>query len=209
LQDIQKRNARHCEKTGRVYILSGLITCPSCGGKLVGAHCKSKATQKSYFSYRCNHNTKNKTCTNRMSLSEIKLEKQLLDNLEQYVLNEEIRVKEISEKNKPAVNNTKKIAAIKKEMERLNKMYRKGNIEEDEYDAEFAVLRKDLKMLEAAMEKPKEKDFTALKKLVESDYRTIYEALDREHRKAFWRNIIKEFTVGEDRKIIPESIVFF
>lgn len=209
LQDIQKRNTRHCEKTGRVYIFSGMINCPSCGSRLVGAHYKAKATQKSYFSYRCNHYCKNKHCTNNKSLNEGKLEKQLLDNLEQYVQNEVIKVKEISEKSKPAIDNTKKIATIKKEMERLNKMYRKGNIEEEEYDAEFAVLKKDLKRLEASMEMPKERDFTALKQLVESDYRTMYEALDREHRKAFWRNIIKEFAVGEDRKIIPESIVFF
>lgn len=209
LQDIQKRNTRHCEKTGRFYIFSSMINCPSCGGRLVGTHYKAKATQKSYFSYRCNNYSKNKNCTNNRSFNEGKIEKQLLDNIEQYVQNEIINVKEISEKNKPMVDNTKKIAAIKKEMDRLNKMYRKGNIEEDEYDDEFAVLKKDLKTLEAAMEIPKERDLTALKELIESDYRTIYESLDREHRKAFWRNIIKEFVIGEDRKIIPESVIFF
>lgn len=209
LQEIQKRNTKHFEKTGRVYIFAGMITCPSCGGRMVGTHYKAKETQKSYFSYRCNNYSKNKNCTNNMSINEGKIEKQLLDNLEQYVQNEVINVREITQKNKPAIDNSKKIDSIKKEMERLNKMYRKGNIEEDEYDAEFAVLKKDLKMLEAAMVMPKERDLTALKQLVESDYRTIYEALDREHRKAFWRNIIKEFTVGEDRKIVPESIIFF
>jgi hypothetical protein len=50
---------------------------------------------------------------------------------------------------------------------------------------------------------------SALKELLESDYRTIYEALDKPHRKAFWRNIIKEFTVDENRQIVPESVIFF
>ena len=37
----------------------------------------------------------------------------------------------------------------------------------------------------------------------------VYEALDKPHKKAFWRNLIKEFTVDENRQIIPESVIFF
>ena len=106
------------------------------------------------------------------------------------------------------LDNTKKIEEIKKEMKRLTTAYRKGRVEEDEYDRDYAELEKELSKLEP-VDKPEEKDLSALKKLVESDYRTIYEALDRPHKKAFWRNIIKEFTIDEDRQIIPESIIFF
>jgi hypothetical protein len=144
-----------------------------------------------------------------MSLGEKTVEKQLLDNIAQYVENEVVRVAEIKEKESPKVDNTKKIEAVKKEMDRLNKMFRKGRIEEDEYDDEYDVLAKKLKTLEAAAEEAKEKDLSAIKALVESDYRTIYDALDRPHRKAFWRNFIKELSVDQNRKIIPESIVFF
>ena len=70
------------------------------------------------------------------------------------------------------------------------------------------MLERELKQLEA-VEKPKERDLSALKKLLESDFRTMYDSLNREHKKAFWRNVLKEFSLGEDRKIIPESIVFF
>ena len=93
-------------------------------------------------------------------------------------------------------------------MDRLNKMYRKGNIEEEEYDKEFDELKKELKKLED-IEKPVERNLDGLKELLESDFRTIYEALDKEHKKAFWRNTIKEFTIGENRKIVQESIIFF
>ena len=210
IQDIQKRNSKHFETTGRVYIFSSMIKCRSCGGSLVGSHYKAKSTGKSTFSYRCNHYGKNKACTNNHSISEKKIEKQLLDNLEQFVANEIVRVQEISEKAKPGIiDNTKKVEALKKEMARINLMFRKGNIEEDEYDKDVAEIKRKLKKLESVMDNQPERDLTALKQLVESDYRTIYEALDREHRKAFWRKFIKQFRMAEDRKIDPESIIFF
>lgn len=209
IQSILKRNSRTFEATGRIYIFTGLIRCRCCGGNLVGNHVRVKSSGNSSFSYRCNQHEKNKKCDNNHSISERKIEKQLLDNLDRYVENEFVKVTEIAEKNKPDIDNTKKIEAIKKEMARLNKMYRKGNIEEDEYDKDFAVLKKEIKQLEATMEKPEERDLEALRKLVESDYRTIYEALDRPHKKAFWRKIIKQFTMTEDRKIDPDSIIFF
>ena len=143
-----------------------------------------------------------------MALNEKKIEAQLLDNLDQYISNEIVRVNSIKEKKNPVQDNTKKIDEIKKEMKRLNTMFRKGRMEEDEYDKDFAELEHELKKLEA-VEKPEEKDLTAVVELMESDYRTIYEALDKPHKKAFWRNTIKDFTIGEDRQIIPESIIFF
>ena len=207
IQAILKRNARHSPRTDRVFLFAGLINCPICGRKLSGnyhfAHGKYH-----FFTYRCNTFRQHKMCTYNPTLNEKKLEKQLLDNLDKYVAREIVRVKTIREKKSPMLDNTKKIEEIKKEMKRLTTAYRKGRVEEDEYDRDYAELEKELSKLEP-VDKPEEKDLSALKKLVESDYRTIYEALDRPHKKAFWRNIIKEFTIDEDRQIIPESIIFF
>jgi septal ring factor EnvC (AmiA/AmiB activator) len=163
---------------------------------------------KPIFSYRCNQYRLNKICTNKMALNEKKIERQLLDNLDQYISNEVARVKSISEKKSAVIDNSKKIEEIKKEMKRLTIAYRKGRVEEDEYDKDYAELESELKKLEA-VEKPEEKDLTALKSLAESNYRTIYDALDKPHKKAFWRSIIKEFVVDETRQIVPDSIIFF
>ena len=207
VQGILKRTARNHKAPERVFIFSGILKCYCCGRNMTG-NFHSKGAGREFFAYRCNKYRIDKVCVNSMALNENKVEAQLLDNLDQYISNEIVRVKSIKEKNSPAIDNSKKIAALKKEMERLNTMFRKGRIEEDEYDKDFAELEADLKKLEA-VEKPEEKDLTALAKLMESDYRTIYEALDKPHKKAFWRNIIKEFTVDENRQIIPESIIFF
>lgn len=208
IQGILKRNARHSPDTGKVFLYSGLIKCPHCGRNLVGNYYLRKGMKTPIHSYRCNYYRQSKLCVNNMALNEQKIETQLLNNLDQYIAIEIVKVTSIKEKKTPEIDNSQKIAAIKKEMNRLNTMFRKGRISEEEYDKDYAELEAELKKLEA-VETPEERDLTALVKLMESDYRTIYEALDRPHRKAFWRNIIKEFTVGEDRQVIPESIIFF
>lgn len=207
IQEILKRTARYSKDNNRVFFFSGIIKCPLCGWNLVGNYTKHTETRE-YYAYRCNQYRLNKMCTFNPALNEAKIEKQLLDNLEQYVSNEIAKVKSISEKKNPAIDNTKKIEELKKEMKRLTVAYRKGRVEEDEYDVDYTALEKELKKLES-VEKPEERDLEPLVKLMESDYRTIYEALDRPHKKAFWRKIIKEFTVDENKNIIPDSIIFF
>ena len=207
IQAILKRNARNSPTPDRVFLFSGMIKCYCCGRNLTGNYYhRDRITP--IFHYRCNLYRLDKKCENKLALNEKKVEKQLLDNLDQYITNEIVRVNSIKEKKSPAMDNTKKIEELKKEMKRLTIAYRKGRVEEDEYDKDYAELESELKKLEA-VEKPEEKDLTALVKLMESDYRTIYEALDKPHRKAFWRQVIKEFTIDENRQIIPESIIFF
>ncbi len=207
IQNILKRNATYFEGTSQVYLFTGVIKCRCCGRNLIG-NCNNKQNTKPTLSYRCNKYRVDKACSNHHSIAETIIEKQLLDNLDKYIENEIIKVESIEEKKNPVVDHSKKIESIKKEMERLNKMFRKGNIEEDEYDKEFAELKTELKKLEEA-DKPIERNLDGLKELLESDFRTLYDSLDKDHKKAFWRNTIKEFTIDENRKIVPESIIFF
>lgn len=207
IQAILKRNTRKSPTPDRVFLFSGMVRCYHCGRSMAGNyHHNNRVTP--IFQYRCNKHRMHKDCINNTAPNEKKLEQQLLDNLDQYIANEIVRVKSIQEKNSPVIDNSKKIEEIKKEMKRLTIAYRKGRIEEEEYDADYAELENGLKMLET-VEKPEDRDLAGLVKLMESDYRTIYDALDRPHRKAFWRSIIKEFVVDETRQIVPDSIIFF
>ena len=207
IQAILKRNARSSKTTDSIFLFSGLLKCRCCGRNLIGNRNKYPNGHIN-LSYRCNHNRQNKQCSNNKSTTEHLIETQLLDNLHLYITNEIVKVESIAEKKNPAIDNTNKIQEIKKEMQRLNTMYRKGRVEEDEYDRDFAVLENDLKKLEE-IAAPKEKDLTALKELLTTDYRSLYAALDKPHKKAFWRKLIKEFTIDENKKVVPESIIFF
>lgn len=206
IQDILKRNARMPSKPGRVFLFSGLVKCPGCGNNLVGNWSQTGGKYE-VFSYRCNACRVRKVCDFNKSISERKIEKQLLDNLEQYITNEIIKVTDIGEA-KPKNRNAEKAAEIKMEMERLNIMFRKRRISEEEYDTDYMKLERQLGKLNIEEEPPK-KDLEALKVILESDYRTIYSQLTKENKKAFWRNTLKEFTIDENKKIIPESIIFF
>ncbi len=206
IQEILKRNARMPSTPNRVFLFSGLIKCPCCGNNLVGNWSQSGGKYEVY-SYRCNTYRVRKVCDFNKSISERKIEKQLLDNLAQYIGNEVIKVESVDDA-QPKNNNEEKAKKIKAEMDRLNMMFRKGRIEEEEYDAEYLKLDKKLKALDLE-EKPPERNLDALKGILETDYKGLYQQLTKENKKAFWRRIIKEFVIDENKKIIPESIIFF
>jgi hypothetical protein len=205
IQDILKRNARMPSVPNRLFLFSGLVKCPCCGRNLAGNYNKNNGY--GVYSYRCNAARTQKVCEFTKSISERKIEKQLLDNLEQYITNEVIRVNSIDEA-QPKNNNAAKIAKLKSEMDRLNLMFRKGRITEEEYDTDYMKLEQSLKSI-GIEEAPPKKDLDALKGLLETDYRRLYEQLTKENKKAFWRRIIKEFALDEHKKIVPESIIFF
>lgn len=206
IQGILKRNARYSSTHDRTFLFSGLIKCPCCGNNLSGNWGKTGGKYEVY-SYRCNAHRVRKICTFNKSISERKIEKQLLENLEQYITNEVLRVESVDE-NLPLNNNTAKVEKIKVEMERLNMMFRKGRIEEEEYDTEYYKLEKSLKKIDVTEEPPK-RDLDAIKGILETDYRGIYAKLTKENQKAFWRSFIREFAIDENKKIVPESIIFF
>jgi hypothetical protein len=207
IQDIMKRNSKHFEGANRTLLFTGIIKCRCCGRNLIG-NTSNQDRKEVTISYRCNKYRLQKACTNNHCVSEKKIEKQLLDNLEQYIKNEIIMIESMEEIKSVEVDNSKKIESLKKEMNRLNVMFRKERIDEEEYDKEYLILERELKKLEGTGEK-EERNLDYLKGILESDFRTIYDALDKDHKKAFWRNTIREFTIGEDRKIVPESIIFF
>lgn len=206
IQDILSRNCRMPATPARTFLFSGMIKCPCCGNNLTGNYYINSGKYET-FSYRCNAFRVRKICPFSKSTSERKIEQQLLDNLAQYIENEVIRVESIEDV-QPKNNNAEKAQKIKAEMDRLNMMFRKGRIQEEEYDAEYMKLDKKLKSLDIE-EKPQARNLDALKGLLETDYKGLYAQLTKENQKAFWRRIIKEFVIDENKKIVPESIIFF
>ena len=207
LQDIQKRNARYSENANHIFLFTGIVKCPYCGRNLTGNYQKPREDRKELFMYRCNKHTIEKTCSYNRSTSETIIERQMIENLETYIYNHIYRIKKINDNipKNPSINRSKK---LKDEMDRLNNMYRKGRIEEQEYDKEYMKLDRELKELNL-IDIPKERDLQPYYDFLESDWLGIYNNLDREHKKAFWRNLIKEFALSDDKKIIESSIVFF
>lgn len=176
----------------RVYLFSGLLIDMNCNCKLSGntAHAN---TNYEILSYRCNLYRKNGLCISNRSINQNKLEKYLIDNLDNLLI-KFFEKKELEYKNDKInyKDNSKKIAEIKAEMKRTTNSYNKGRMEEDEYDKEYEKLEKQLAKLQAA---PVKKDISHLKDLTKIDWKTMYNELTPENKQAFWRRFIKKIEI--------------
>lgn len=179
------------QRPERVYLFTGLLRCPGCGGTL-------KATFKTYpkdrsieyKSYRCN-NGKLGMCSYRSNPTEKKIEKYLLQNvkaeLEEFILN--VEVQGSTKKKKSHVDD---IVKLNEEMRRLNTIYRSGNMEDDEYARESADLKKRIAAVKKAEQDDRPPDLEVLKQFLDSDFESIYNTLSQEDKRRMWRSIISE-----------------
>ena len=170
------------------------MRCPDCGNMLVSNYSKGN----SY--YRCTKAINHGGCSYNKTISEISIERQLLDTLNgmigKYI--REIEARPINAKETDT-------APVKKEMGRLNKMFQKGRISEKEYDREYESLRIQL----AEMEKLNAggTDLTNLYEMLQHDWKEQYAMLDQANKQAFWRNLIQEIVITKERVI--EKVLFF
>lgn len=196
LQKIINKNIREY-KTRRIYLFSNLVTCSCCGTRMTGTYIQGSHGQE-YLAYKCNHKMKKVKCVDNTRIYESVLERYILEHLseelEKFIIETEL--------NKPPENNKKNVDVkkIKKEMERLNFMFQKNRISIEKYDLEYETLEKKLKEAELN-ESNKEIDLKPLKQLLETDFKSIYDLLDREHKRSFWQSILKEIVIT--KVIVP------
>lgn len=190
IQDLLKKNVKGT-RNNYIYMFSGLLKCVGCNNGLVGSHTSNRG-DKLYFYYRCNKSVNEKRCTGNISISETKLEKKLLNTIkpeiEKYIASFEVKE---SRKPKPKID----INKIKKEIDRLNNLYLKDRISENEYEAKYKELNLKLKLSNKVEEK---RDLTYLKELLDGNFEEIYNRLDKIEKRAFWRSFIKGLTVDPD-----------
>lgn len=186
---IQKiiRNNKQVKQYKRTYLFSGMFKCKECGGTMVGT--VSKGTHAEYFYYRCGKMARDKACGNHTRISEQIVEKYLLDNVEEelkkYIVESEVTE---STKKQPKYDRSK----IKVEIERLNKMYLKGRIDDDDYDKEYDKLQSKLAMCNL---EPEHRDLKPLREFLQSDFQMIYKVLSKEEQRSMWRSIISQIIV--------------
>ena len=191
-------------RNDRIYLFTGLIKCPKCGRNMSSKYCKQvrpNGDVKEYYSYRCPHNEL-KLCDNKYSISQIKTEAWLLDHLED-LLKLEIERVEV-EMAKPKTKANVNIKALKEQLRRLDVVYMAGNKTDEEYLKEQRELKDAIeKAKKDSPEELEDRDLSILKETLNSDFRTIYQTLDMEDRRGFWRYIIKEIHVkGNDVALV-------
>lgn len=210
--DVVRRNCKENTAKNRTYLFSGLIPCPHCGKLLKGQIAFTRRPTKTYEykTYRCPSNRISKSCDFTKGVSESTLEKLLLKNLEQYLEEAKIRSIEIADSNEPKVSKYN-VDEINAEIERLNYSWQKGRIKTiEQYDKQYDDLLEKLAIAEREQKEEAIKDFSKIEAVLQSGWREIYNELDDEHKKAFWRNIIAsiELEWTTDVKRISKVIFF-
>ena len=204
---LQNRGSIKKTQGNRVYLFSGMMKCPSCGCTMGATHCtqtRKNGERKEYRSYRCLHKDI-LTCENRHTVSELKTEQWLLDNLDRLMQDEIARVE--IERTKPKKKPKSDVPALREKLRRLEVVYMAGNKTDAEYLEETAEIKEQIKKAEIAiLEEPEETDIDALRATLETDFRGIYETLDPEDKRRFWRGLIKEIHIKGNN---VQSVDFF
>lgn len=182
------------QKPERVYLFTGLIRCPVCGNTLKGTfRTYPKDPNKEFNGYRCN-NSRLRLCTFHHQLSERKIEKYLLANIEaviqKYITDAEIKAKE--KQRQPKVHD---IIALNERLRRLNVIFIAGNISDEEYAAETKRLKAEIEKAKQIDKQDRTVNLDGLKEFLSSDFISIYKTIPKEDQRRMWRSIIEQIHV--------------
>ncbi len=173
----QTSDSRKYAATNEPFLFSGILLCPHCKNKLTASVSVKKKPYGTYHykTYQCH----SKWIENhpRPCKNENVIETYLFDNISREL---EAQL-EFHSKNKviPLIDADK----LKKELQRLNLMYQKGRIEDDYYDSEY-------KRITELINSYSEMDNELLPELIKNfsgDWKELYNVLDYDHKKAFWK----------------------
>lgn len=195
LQRIGKKNIRK-RSTNRVYIFSGLLVCKHCQHKLGGHHQNrnsdyiNKDRKYECYSYRCANANNNNACHCKKQMSEKKIERKLMNCIEDELSHYIATYKLEEERAHKKIN----IHEIEEEIERLNKMYQKKRIKEEDYDKEYDKLEKKIEEAKK-INKNEKRDIRPLEDFLNSNWKNVYKDLTREEKRSLWRSVVDTMEV--------------
>lgn len=203
IQEILSHNTKHAP-SGTTYLFSGFMRCPNCGRMLAARRCVN--TSGEYIYYRCPNRVRERLCDWAPQIKEPEIERYLLEYFDKYV-NSYIETCKVESTVSQDKEITAKISAVKGEIKRLNNMYQKERITETEYDTEYDRLSNKLKSLESQLIPITERDLSHYTEVLNSNWINIYEALNRDNKRAFWLKYIKGIKLDKTGNV--EDLLFF
>lgn len=197
VQKLLKKNARF-SPAGNIYIFTSILKCAECLHNLSG--CRTRSGNRYYYYYRCNQHLQRGRCPHNNSVREDYIESWLFEHLQEELercrLEWEIRAAERKKKNR---SNDK--AVLKRKLTKLKELYMNDLINIEEYKKDYQLYTAALQQIpdEAPEETPP--DFSAVERMLQADFRNIYDSLTREEKRTLWRSVISEIRVDRDNNI--------
>lgn len=193
VQALLKKNV-HTAPSGRTYIFTSILTCDECGHKLNGC-----LSQGIYY-YRCGQHLLRGRCTHNHSIREDYVERWLFDHLGE----EFDRVKldwEIQAAKRKRSSSSKDKAVLKRKLNKLKELYVNDLIDIEEYRKDYEIYTSALEQMPNDKEMEQPPNFKAIERLLQSDFKNLYNTLTREEKRTLWRSAIKEIQIDNDYNI--------
>lgn len=213
LQEITTRNVKDNTSEDRAYMFSGLILCPHCGNRLSGGiytQRSSNNTLHKYKKYRCANCRTNNRCDFNKVVAEKTFERLMLANIEKYLEDAKVRAAEVSESDEEKIPKHN-LEDIHEQIDRLNYSWQTGKIRKvEQYEKDYAELMAKLEEAEAEQHEVVIKDFSKVEAILHDGWQGIYNHLDDEHKRAFWRSFIQSIEISwkTDKKEITRVNFF-
>lgn len=182
------------QSTDRIYLFTGLIRCPFCGNTMKATF-KTYPTDRSieYNGYRCN-NAKLRACGFRHQLSEKKIEKYLLEHIQEDLHQYVIQTEAEQTKRRPQPK-FRDLISLNEQLRRLNVIYMAGNMSDADYAAETKRIKSEIEKARNEEVDERPTDLTAIKAFLASDFLSTYKVLEKADQRRFWRSMIEEIFI--------------
>jgi DNA-binding protein H-NS len=205
VQELLPINIRSNQR--QTYIFSGLIRCAECGASFAA---NTRRRQRGNYlqiihQYRCPKHFMRKPalCTNTKVMNENVLERYLIENLSSMI---EKTVVEYEATAKPARDKAARIAKLQGKIDKLKELFINDLISLEEYKADKEKLTAQIEALQAEAAEEPTVNTEALKQLQGMNFRGIYEGMELDEKRRFWRAIIKVIWFDEERNINVEFL---
>lgn len=187
LDQIRASNYRSPKGYSTIYLFPRICVCSECGNIM-----RSLSKEGKFNTYACNYQTSTNHIGKSLNVSEKKLEKYLLEKLDDILAEYNIQ-SETSAKNDKLADSKKKKAQLEAKLERIGIRFEEGEISVDEYKEKRKAIHAEIASLDFSQ--------TAQKVELPNNWKEIYADLDKSHKQAFWLSIIKEINVSRDYNI--------
>ena len=193
VQVLISRNARSVP-SGKVYIFTSVLKCAECNHNLVGY------VAGPYYYYRCNQHFQRGRCSHNKSVRESYVEEWLFEHLGEELERCKLEWDVQAAERKKKTRSTDK-AVLKRKLTKLKELYMDDLITIEEYKKDYQIYTAALQQIpdEAPEETPP--DFSAVERMLQADFKSIYDSLTREEKRTLWRSVISEIRVDRDNNI--------
>ena len=193
VQALLKKNV-HTAPSGRTYIFTSILTCDECGHKLNGC-----LSQGIYY-YRCGQHLLRGRCTHNHSIREDYVERWLFDHLGEEF--DHVKLDwEIQAAKRKRSSSSKDKAVLKRKLNKLKELYVNDLIDIEEYRKDYEIYASALEQMPNDKEMEQPPNFKVIERLLQSDFKNLYNTLTREEKRTLWRSAIKEIRIDNDYNI--------